>query len=224
MTVPMMIAVVENHPLFRHALTGMVEDAPDLDLACAVCSVPELLTWLDATDGEPRRADVVLLDLHLAGKGPQGADAVIEMRRRKLTVLVVSANGSRPTVLAAMSAGANGYVSKDAESGEILDAIRAVAAGTSYISATLASYLLDDAHEIKLTRRESEILRLVARGDTDLDIAEELDVKVSTVRGHLDRIRDKTGHRRRPHLIWFALRRGLLPRGERTPGKGHTSR
>ena len=204
------VAIVENHPVFRHGLVGLVEDAEDLCLAGAAGSVPQL----DAELTVAGRPDVVLLDLHLAGVGPQGRDAVALLRERGWRVLVVSASAGRETVLSAVAAGANGYISKDAEPTEIAQAIRTVAGGSSYISATLAGYLLDDAGKSALTPREIDILRGVARGDTDQDIADDLHISVYTVHSHLDRIRDKTGQRRRAELTRFAIERGLVPRSD----------
>jgi DNA-binding NarL/FixJ family response regulator len=157
---------------------------------------------------------VLLLDLGLASGGPQGADAVAHLCARGVAVLVISASGGRRAVVSAVSAGAAGYLGKDAEPAEIVRAVQTVAGGGSYISPTLAGYLLDDARAIRLTGREEEILRLVAAGETDLDIAEELVISVHTVHSHLDRIRAKTGHHRRVDLTRFAIDRGLVPPSE----------
>ncbi len=206
---PTRVAIVEDHPIFRQGLAGLIEDADGLQLACAVRSTTELDAELAV--GGPAPA-VILLDLQLTGGGRQGADAVGYFCERGLTVLVVSASATSGTVVAAMAAGASGYVHKEAEPGEIVRAIRAVAAGGSYISPTLAGYLLT-AQQITLTARETEILRLVASGEKDLDIAAELFISVHTVHSHLDRIRGKTGRNRRVDLARFAIYRGLLPPG-----------
>lgn len=213
------VAIVEDHPVFRQGLVGVVEDASGLALDFAARSINGLDGELAVRD---RRPDVLLLDLNLAGDGPQGADAVRHACAYGLRVLVVSASVDPATVVAAVGAGAGGYLSKDAEPGEIVRAIRTVTAGGSYVSPTLAGYLLDEARSIKLTRREVEVLRLVAGGEKDIDIAEELVISVHTVHSHLDRIRAKTGHHRRVDLTRFAIGRGLLPpsaRGSSTPAK-----
>src|ERR687888_365211 len=97
----------------------------------------------------------------------------------------------RKGLVQAIAAGARGYLSKQAEEAEIVGAIRAVAEGRTYVSATLAAYLLQAP--IHISEREREILELVAGGETDQDIAELLQVSVRTVHSHLDRIRNKTG-------------------------------
>jgi DNA-binding NarL/FixJ family response regulator len=203
-----LVGIVEDHPVFRQGLAGLVEDDAGLRLAFAVRSIREL-------DGEialgERLPDALLLDLRLAGGGPQGAEAVAHAHRSGVPILVVSANADRASVVAAIAAGAIGYVSKDAEPAEIVRAIHTVAARTSYIAPTLAGFLLDEARAIKLTPREVEILRLVASGEKDTDIAEELFLSIHTVHSHLDRIRAKTGQHRRVELARYAIDRGLLP-------------
>jgi two-component system, NarL family, nitrate/nitrite response regulator NarL len=206
------VAIVEDHPVFRQGLAGLVEDADGLQLACAVGSVPALDAELAVGDIAPT---VVLLDLQLGKGGRQGTDAIGYLCARGLSVLVVSASASPATVVAAVAAGAAGYVHKEAEPEEIIRAIRTVADGASFISPTLAGYLLD-THQITLTKRESEILRLVAAGERDLDIAEQLFISVHTVHSHLDRIRAKTGRHRRVDLARFAIDRGL--RSPQPPG------
>jgi DNA-binding NarL/FixJ family response regulator len=122
----------------------------------------------------------------------------------------VSTSEAPADVVGAIGAGARGYLTKQAEETEIVGAIRAVAEGRTYVSATLASYLLQAP--IHITEREREILELVAGGETDQDIAELLQLSVRTVHSHLDRIRNKTGSRRRADLTRFALQQGIVPR------------
>ena len=196
------VAVVEDHPIFRKGLVHVIDAAPDLRLIGASRSVEEL----DA-QGEAQ-AEVVLLDLHLPGLS--GAAAVTHLCARGQSVLVVSASEAPADVIEAIGAGARGYLTKQAEEAEIVGAIRAVAEGRTYVSATLASYLLQAP--IRITEREREVLELVAGGETDQDIAELLQLSIRTVHSHLDRIRNKTGSRRRADLTRFALERGIVPR------------
>jgi DNA-binding NarL/FixJ family response regulator len=198
------VAIVEDHPVFRKGLIQVIEATPDLALAGAARSVEEL----DAQPQGGGHAQVVLLDLGLPGR--TGAAAVAHLCARGQTVLVVSASEAPPDVVEAIGAGARGYLSKQAEEAEIVGAIRAVAEGRTYVSATLAAYLLQAP--IRISEREREILELVAGGETDQDIAELLQVSIRTVHSHLDRIRNKTGSRRRADLTRFALQRGFVPR------------
>ena len=116
----------------------------------------------------------------------------------------------------AIAAGAAGYLTKSSEPEEITHAVQVVAEGGTYVSPTLASFLLQAARTdpvdipFALTEREKEILSLVASGERDADIAEQLYISIRTVRSHLDRIRDKTGRRRRADLTRLAIQEGIV--------------
>ncbi len=198
------IAVVDDHPLYRHGLDTLVAAAGDMELAVSVSSVEEL-------DAAAVPADLVLLDLGMPGLS--GAGAVAHIRARGLTVLVISASSQRDDVLDAIAAGAAGYVSKSADATEVAAAIRTAVGGGIHVSPTLAAYLLQDARgradESALSEREREILELVAEGETDKDIARQLRISPATVSSHLDRIRGKTGRRRRADLTRYAYERGI---------------
>jgi DNA-binding NarL/FixJ family response regulator len=124
---------------------------------------------------------------------------------------VVSTAGAPDDVIDALAAGAAGYLTKDAEAEDIWRAVRAVASGQTYVSPTLASYLISAnkqraaSLEHQLSPRELEILALVAAGETDRDIAKQLFIATATVYSHLERIRDKTGARRRTQLTRLYL-------------------
>ena len=192
------VAIIEDHPLYRQGLVQVIERAPGLDLVTSVASVGEM----EAIGYE--RVDVVILDLHLPDC--QGADAVSRVKNRSDAILVISASDDRKHVVDAIAAGARGYLTKSSEEDEIAKAITTIVSGGTYVSPVLAAYILSDtrnqdrASDFALSARELQILSLLADGETDADIAERLFISVSTVRSHLDRIRDKTGRRRRAEL------------------------
>ena len=202
------VAVIDDHPLYRQGLAAAIQAAPEMEVVGAARSIEDF----DAL--RRRHLDVVILDLHLPGmEGPQ---AVAHLHKRGLAVLVVSASDDQDAVLDVIAAGASGYLTKDAEASEITTAVAAVAHGGTYVSPALAAYLLRAARTQpkaapwSLTDREREILRLLASGETDQDIATQLYLSVRTVRSHLERIRDKTGRRRRPDLTRLAIEQGLM--------------
>ncbi|MEV6343727.1 response regulator transcription factor [Actinoplanes sp. NPDC051851] len=205
-----LVSVVEDHPLFRAALARVVEELPGVEAGPVAGSVEEFLAYRAAAGG------VVLLDLHLPGL--QGAAAVLALSAAGHRPLIVSAQSGQADVLAALAAGARGYLTKSADAAEVGSAVRQVADGGTFVSATLAAFLLDSAGRrhagprLTLTPREREVLALLAEGERDVDIAEALVISVRTVRSHLDRIREKTGHRRRSELTRFAIGEGLLAR------------
>ena len=197
------VAVVEDHPLYRQGLLHVIESDPTLDLVGAASAVAEM-EGMGVTNVE-----VVILDLHLPDA--EGAEAVRRIKALCGAILIVSASEDRRSVVDAIAAGARGYLTKSSESDEISRAVHAVARGGTYVSPLLAAYLLQDtpkkepAAKYALTDREHEILSLLAEGERDADIAERLFISIKTVQSHLDRIRDKTGKRRRAELAKIAF-------------------
>ena len=201
------VGIIDDHPVFRQGLAHAVEEAEQLDLAMSAASVEEF-------DGaQPGQLDVIVLDLGLPGMS--GPDAVGHISATGARVLVVSATGAQRDVIDAIGAGASGYLTKSSEPAEITHAVEVVGGGGTYVSPTLAAFLLqanrnqraDNPHA--LTDREREILGLVASGERDSDIATQLFISIRTVRSHLDRIRDKTGQRRRADLTRLAIEEGI---------------
>ncbi|MGF1662245.1 MAG: response regulator [Kineosporiaceae bacterium] len=201
-------AIIEDHPLYREALERALVTDERITLDLSTGSLEEFTARVRT------RPDVVVADLRLPGRG--GFDGIRDLVGRGFAVLVLSGSVDGADVLGAISEGARGYVSKDAQAHEIVTAVRTVAAGRTYVSPTLAGLLLqasrprDEPGVRELTERERTVLSLVARGHTDHQIADRLGLGVSTVRSHLDRIRDKTGQRRRADLTRFALENEIL--------------
>jgi DNA-binding NarL/FixJ family response regulator len=211
------VSVVEDHPLFRAALARLVDELPGVRLGPVAGSVEEFLAYRAPAGG------VVLLDLHLPGL--QGAAATLAVAEAGHHPLIVSAQTSQDDVLAALAAGARGYLTKSADATEVAAAVRQVADGGTYVSPTLAGLLLDSTRtrqagpRLALTPREREVLALLAEGERDVDIARALTISVRTVRSHLDRIREKTGQRRRSELTRLAIGEGLLARRPAITGR-----
>jgi DNA-binding NarL/FixJ family response regulator len=202
------VHVVEDHPLFRAALVRALDGAPDMRVGVAAASVEEFAAFR-----QPPGA-IVTLDLKLPGV--QDAEAVATVVSMGFHVLVLSAHGGQSDVLSALAAGARAYLTKEADIDEVRRAVRQVAAGNSYVSPTLAAFLLDSSRarrievQVPLSDRERQVLALLAAGDRDRDIADRLSISVRTVRSHLDRIREKTGRRRRPDLTRLAIEKGIV--------------
>jgi DNA-binding NarL/FixJ family response regulator len=198
------VVVVEDHPLFRSALTDLVRSDPG---TAAVTAYGSLEAFLAA---QPVDVDVVVLDLGLPGV--QGGEAVAAARDHARGVLAMSGQEEERGVVEALRAGADGFTAKTAPPDEFLSAVRAVAGGGSWLSSSVGGGVLraltapvaqPAGHG--LSPREREVLALLAAGRTDRAIAAELYVTLATVRSHLDRIREKTGCRRRAELTRLAL-------------------
>lgn len=202
------VGVIEDHPLYRAAVARVLADAPDLELDAVAESVAQFAARRSGPGG------VVVLDLRL--RGVRDAAAVMEVVALGHKVLVLSAHARDADVLGAMAAGARGYLSKESDGAEIVRAVREIAVGNSYVSPTLASAVLTASRRerntgpvFELSERERQVLALLAAGARDQDIAEAMAISIRTVRSYLDRIRDKTGWRRRPELTRFAIEEGL---------------
>lgn len=192
----MRIAVIGDCPVFRHGVSELIDSAPDLHLVAAAQSV-------ETADGTLGGAEVVLIDLQQSA--PTLTEAVVKLRTRGHAILVVSSSPQIDAVQV-IRAGASGYLSRQAEAHEVLTAIRTVGSGRSYVAAP-ASHLV--GRSLHFTVREQEILRLLANGSTDHEIAAKLGISKHTVQSHLDRIGEKTGSRRRPDLTRIAVEHGL---------------
>lgn len=190
------IAVIGDCPVFRHGVAHLIGGAPDLRLVLAAPSIT-------GADAGLRDAEVVLMDLQLSA--PRLAAAVTELRERGHSVIVVSSSPQTDAVQV-IRAGASGYLIRQAEADELLMAIRAVGSGRSYVSAP-ARCLMEEPP--RFTDREVDVLRLLADGATDHEIARRLGISKHTVHSHLDRIGEKAGTRRRFDLSRLAIEQGI---------------
>jgi DNA-binding NarL/FixJ family response regulator len=203
------VLIVDDSPLMRVGLARSLEDDPDIALVAAAGADREALRL-----AHELRPDVVLLDLHMPEVGGQ---VVLERLREQLPevrTLVVTASEEPQSLLDAVAAGAAGYLTKRASPEELREAVIAVRSGNSVITPELAGHLLHAyagrargeaaGRSTTLTRREQDVLRIVAQGHTDKEIGRELHLSPRTVQTHLTRIREKTGARRRAELATWA--------------------
>ena len=188
------VLIVDDHPVFRDGLAGLLATLPDIELAGSVGSAEDAVTHVRS--GAP---DVVLMDLNLPGaSGVEATRQVLEVAP-STAVLIVTMVDDDDSVLAALRAGARGYVLKGAPSGEISAAIRTVAEGGAVFGAGIANRLVAGptsapptaAGESDLTPRERDVLALLADGVSNKQIARHLDVSLKTVQNHVSRILDK---------------------------------
>jgi DNA-binding NarL/FixJ family response regulator len=205
------VMVVDDHPMWRDGVARDLTDAGYL-VTAAVGEGAQALRVAPAA-----RPDVVVLDLQLSdlsGVDVIGGllDAVPAVR-----ILMLSASGEHRDVLDALKAGATGYLVKSASRQEFLDAVRRTAAGEAVFTAGLAGLVLGEYRKLatspkgrpELTARETEVLRLVAKGLSYKDVAEELSISVRTVQNHVQNTLSKLQLHNRSSLVRYALENGL---------------
>ena len=206
------IAILEDSAPVRDYFAEIVEETADLDLCGVATSVSELPGVLDAGP------ELILTDLGLPDGS--GLDVIPILKAAGILSLVITAFGDRETVLAALGAGADGYLLKDSSAEAILDGIRVTLSGGAPISAAAAVFLLEhlrggagqpaQADGEALTPRETELLTLFARGHSYKSAARELGISPLTVGGHVKAIYRKLEVNSRGEAVYAAMRRGQL--------------
>jgi two-component system invasion response regulator UvrY len=207
----MKILIVDDHAVIHQGLRRILGD----EFTAAVFG--EARSYQQSIDMLPQhRWDVVILDVDLSGRG--GLDLLREIKARysRLPVLMFSMHSEDQFAVRALRAGASGYVAKDSPSEQLLQAVRKVARGGKYVSASLAEKLAFDLahqapldlHEI-LSNREFEVMRLIAAGNTTAAIGSNLSLSVKTVSTYRSRVLEKLGLQSNAELIRYAIDRGL---------------
>jgi DNA-binding NarL/FixJ family response regulator len=207
------VVVVEDHPLVREGVVGALARDAEIDV---VGVAEDGLAAMDlAGEHEP---DVVVLDLSLPRLDGVGVLRRLRAELPRVRALVLTANESQESVLGALDAGAAGYLSKRTTGETLCQAVRTVHGGGSVIAPDLAGHLLRAAGRRPdrgtsarglLEDRELEVLRLVAEGLTDTEIAARLYLSPRTVQNDLSRVREKTGLRRRQEMARWAAEHDL---------------
>lgn len=212
---PVRVVVVDDHPMWRDGVRA------DLERDGGFLVVGQAGTVAEAVAVVARhRPELVLMDLSLPDGSGSEATAQVLARLPATRVLVLSASGEQADVLAAVTAGASGYLLKSATSAVLLDAARQVVAGEPVFSPSLAALVLGEFRRVAaggaalpegtgLTERETEILRHVAKGYAYREIAERLVISVRTVQNHVQSILRKLRLSSRYELMRFAMERGL---------------
>jgi DNA-binding NarL/FixJ family response regulator len=206
MAAPIRILLADDHPVVRDGLAAMLGTAADLEVVGLAGSGTEALAAIAEL-----RPDIVLLDLEMPGANGVEVTERLSKELPAVGVIVFTAFDRDEQILAAIKAGARGYLLKGAPRDEIFRAIRTVHAGGSLIEPVVASKLLRRMQENSaLTAREREVLHLVAIGQANKQIANQLSVSERTIKFHVSSILAKLNARNRTEAIATARDRGLL--------------
>jgi len=206
------VLIVDDHAVVRSGIRRVLDAEPDIETVAEAADAERAV--FEAIEHKP---DVVLLDVTMPGKsGIEGMPALLQAAP-EANVLMLSMQDDPHYVREAFEAGASGYVLKEAADTELVDAVRAVAGGERYVHPTLGARLVQAeseerrrAEEDPLSDREREVLRLLALGHTNQEIAKMLYISVRTAETHRAHIMQKLGLSSRAQLVSYALAAGLL--------------
>lgn len=212
------VMLVEDHAVVREGLKALLAAEEDIIIVGEASSGEEAVEVAGRTGPQ-----LVIMDLRLPGMSGIEATRALKEAFPGVGVVVLSMYDDEDTVLRALRAGASGYVLKRAGIEELLKAVRLVARGEAYLDSAVARRVVEGVQKgaadgvrgpggegAELTPRETEILRLVARGMTNAEIARRLFISVKTVQAHRANIMKKLGAHDRVELVKYALKKGLL--------------
>ncbi len=209
------IILVDDHSLFRNGLRGLLERNEGFRVVGEASSGEEFLSLLEQ---ESFAADIVFMDFSMPGlDGAQTTERALA-RRPDLRIITLSMFGEESYYSRMVEAGARGFLLKDSDIGDVLEAIVAVMGGGSYFSPRLLSSLTgrmharehDELADDQLSSREREILVAVCRGLSNQEIADELFISKRTVDKHRANILEKTGCKNTASLVVYAIRNGIV--------------
>jgi two-component system, NarL family, response regulator len=202
---PIRVLTVDDHALLRRGIRALVGAEPDMQL------VAEASTGREALEAfRTHRPDVTLMDLQMPDM--TGIEAIIAIRGEfpEAKIIMLSTYSGDVQVVRALKAGARAYLLKGDVNKELLSTIRAVYAGQKRIPAEVASGLAEHAGEDGLTEREIEVLRLIAAGNPNKEIAAQLAIAEDTIKRHVTNILSKLGANDRTHAVTIGLKRGII--------------
>jgi DNA-binding NarL/FixJ family response regulator len=196
---------VDDHPLLSEGIATMINSQPDMQLISQASSGSEAIQQY-----REHRPDVTLMDLRLPDLS--GIDAMIAIRTEfpEARVVMLTTFEGDVEIQRALQAGARGYLLKNMPPSEILDVIRHVHAGKKRVPPQVAAQIAEHMSDEVLTAREIEVLRRIAGGNRNKDIADLLFISEETVKVHIKHIMDKLGAKDRTQAIAIAVRRGII--------------
>jgi len=196
---------VDDHPLLREGIAAIINNEPDMVLVSQAASGTEAIRQY-----REHQPEVTLMDLRLPDLS--GIDAMIAIRAEfpEARIIMLTTFEGDVEIQRALEAGARGYLLKNMPPNELVAVIRQVHAGKKRVPPEVAAQLAEHMSDEGLTAREAEVLRNVAGGNRNRDIAELLFISEETVKVHIKHIMDKLGAKDRTQAIAIAVRRGII--------------
>jgi DNA-binding NarL/FixJ family response regulator len=202
---PIRVLTVDDHALLREGIAALVNGESDMKLVADACNGQDAIEKFRL-----HRPDVTLMDLQMPALN--GIEAIISIRSEfpNARIIVLTTYTGDVQVVRALKAGARAYILKGQVHRELLDTIRAVHAGQKRIPAEVAAELAEHVAEDDLSSREIEVLRLVAGGNANKEIAVQLSIAEETVKSHITNIMSKLRANDRTHAVTIAVKRGII--------------
>ena len=204
-TSPIRILAVDDHPIVRQGIAGLVSIQPDMILVGEASDGREAIQLF-----RTHRPDITLMDLQMPGMN--GVDAVIAIRNEcpEAKIIVLTTYAGDVQIIRALKAGAQAYLLKNTLHKELLETIRGVHAGKKALSPEVSYEIATHATDDTLTPAEISVLRLIAAGNANKQIADELRITEETVKSRVKCILSKLGAHDRTHAAIIGLKRGII--------------
>ena len=199
------ILTVDDHALLRDGIASLVAGQPDMQMVAEGTNGREAIQQFRA-----HRPDITLMDLQMPEMS--GLDAIIAIRGEfpDARIIVLTTYGGDVQALRALQAGARAYLLKNLVHKELLETIRAVHAGRKALSTQVSYEIAEHAIDDALTQAEIEVLRLIAGGNANKQIADQLSITEDTVKGRVKNILSKLGANDRTHAAMIGIKRGII--------------
>jgi DNA-binding NarL/FixJ family response regulator len=204
-TTAIRVLAADDHALLRHGIASLVNAQPDMELVAQAATGHEALKQF-----RQHLPDITLMDLQMPDMN--GIEALIGIRSEfpDARIIVLTTYAGDVHVVRALRAGARGYLLKGSVHTDLVATIRAVHAGQKRVPAELAAELAEHTGDDELTAREMDVLRLIAKGNANKEIAAQLSLAEETVKSHVTRILGKLRANDRTHAVIIGLQRGII--------------
>ena len=213
------IAIADDHGLMRQGFEAMLEDIEDMEVVASVSSGEEAVNLAN----ESPRPDVFLMDIVMRGMNGIEATRWIKEQSPQVKIIIISSEVNKDFIRDGIKSGIDGYLPKDSDKATLLAAIRTVMKGEKHFSSEITALVFQDFYlketegkglpsrkDSELTRREEEVLRMIASGKTLREVADELFISVKTIETHKGHIQDKLGLTNTAQLVKYAFDHGLI--------------
>lgn len=213
------ILLVDDHSLMREGMASMLQAVDDFIIEGTVSSGEEAVNLVDEV-----QPNVILMDIMMRGMTGIEAARWIKERNAGIKIILVSMEVNKDLIAAGIKSGVDGYLHKDSEMEVLVDAIRTVAKGGRYFNEAITSLVFEEFYRHEktgkskekkisndLTRREHEILEIVAQGKSNKEVADTLFISIKTVETHKTHILEKLGLRNTAELVKYAIKNNIIP-------------